>query len=213
MARGQQTLPYVLRPMSWEDLTQVTDIEREAFPSLWPRTSYQRELHNRQAEYSVIQHRDERILLPPMRRGRGLMDVLRRRRREPAPRQAQLLVGYVGLWYMAGEGHIVSIAVREGFRRQGIGGVLLIGAIEMALRREMEILTLEVRISNEPAIALYEKYGLRQVGLRKGYYSDNHEDAIIMSTDSLRSGALLASFHERIEKHEERYGDAERQYL
>jgi len=93
------------------------------------------------------------------------------------------------------------------------GELLLIGAIEMALRREMEILTLEVRISNEPAIALYEKYGLRQVGLRKGYYSDNHEDAIIMSTDSLRSGALLASFHERIEKHEERYGDAERQYL
>ncbi len=211
MARGQQTLPYVLRPMSWDDVTQVTDIEREAFPTLWPSTSYPREMRNHQAEYSVIQHRDERVLLPQPQ-GRGLMGLLRRRRHEPAL-EAQLLVGYAGLWYMAGEGHIVSIAVREGFRRMGIGELLLIGSVEMALRREMEVLTLEVRVSNAPAIALYEKWGLRQVGLRRGYYSDNREDALVMSTDSLRSDAFLTPFHEHIEQHEERYGDAERRYL
>lgn len=214
MARGQQTLPYAIRPMDWQDLDQVADIEREAFPTLWPGTSYRREMRNRAAEYVVCAHADERVLLAPAPPKRGLMDVLRRRKgRAPEPQERELLAGYMGLWYLAGEAHIVSIAVREESRGLGLGDLLLISAIEMAIRREMEVLTLEVRVSNEPAISLYEKYGFHKVGLRRGYYSDNHEDAHIMSTDSLRSEALLSEFKRLVDAHEERRGESGRRYL
>ena len=214
MARGQQILPFVIRPMDWKDLNQVADMEREAFPTLWPGTSYRREMRNRSAEYVVCAHADERILLPRQESKRSLLDVLRRRKgRLPEPEEYELLTGFLGLWYLAGEAHIVAIAVREGFRRRGLGELLLISAFEMALRREMEVLTLEVRVSNEPAIAMYEKYGFRQVNLRHRYYSDNHEDALVMSTDSLRAEAVVNGFRLLAGAHEEHYGEAVRRYL
>ncbi len=216
MARSQQTLPLLLRPMQWYDLDQVAAIERDAFPTLWPGTSYRREMRNRQAEYSICEHREEHLTLPPKRPRRSLMDWLRRRRQEPpleAPRTVPLLIGYVGLWYMAGEAHIVSIAVRETYRGQGVGELLMLGAVEMALRRGCEVLTLEVRVSNEAAQRLYEKYGFKNVGLRRRYYSDNGEDAYIMSTESLRSVEFESLFDEVRSGFEERYGSPERLYL
>ena len=216
MARSQQTLPLLLRPMQWYDLDQVASIERDAFPTLWPGTSYRREMRNRQAEYSICEHREEHQMLPPKLPRRSLMDWLRRRRQEPpleAPRTVPLLIGYVGLWYMAGEAHIVSIAVREAYRGQGAGELLMLGAVEMALRRGCEVLTLEVRVSNEAAQRLYEKYGFKNVGLRRRYYSDNGEDAYIMSTESLRSVEFESHFDEVRSGFEERYGSPERLYL
>ena len=214
MARGQRTLPYGLRPMTWDDVDQVGDIEREAFPTLWPGTSYRREMRNRQAEYSVCVHQDERVFLPARPPKRNLLDWLRRRRQEPQPgKEEPLLLGYVGQWYMAGEAHIVSIAVRESFRRQGIGELLIIGAMEMAMRRDAQVVTLEVRVSNDPAVALYEKYGFKQVGLRRRYYADNGEDAFIMSTGSLPDPEIAAAFDGMRERYAERYGDAPRDYL
>lgn len=216
MARSQQTLPLLLRPMQWYDLDQVAAIERDAFPTLWPGTSYRREMRNRQAEYSICEHREEHLTLPPKRPRRSLMDWLRRRRQEPpleAPRTVPLLIGYVGLWYMAGEAHIVSIAVREAYRGLGAGELLMLGAVEMALRRGCEVLTLEVRVSNEAAQRLYEKYGFKNVGLRRRYYSDNGEDAYIMSTESLRSVEFESLFDEVRSGFEERYGNPERLYL
>lgn len=202
--------------MQWYDLDQVAAIERDAFPTLWPGTSYRREMRNRQAEYSICEHREEHQTLPPKRPRRSLMDWLRRRRQEPpleAPRTVPLLIGYVGLWYMAGEAHIVSIAVREAYRGQGAGELLMLGAVEMALRRGCEVLTLEVRVSNEAAQRLYEKYGFKNVGLRRRYYSDNGEDAYIMSTESLRSLGFESLFDEVRSGFEERYGNPERLYL
>lgn len=202
--------------MQWYDLDQVAAIERDAFPTLWPGTSYRREMRNRQAEYSICEHREEHQTLPPKRPRRSLMDWLRRRRQEPpleAPRTVPLLIGYVGLWYMAGEAHIVSIAVREAYRGQGAGELLMLGAVEMALRRGCEVLTLEVRVSNEAAQRLYEKYGFKNVGLRRRYYSDNGEDAYIMSTESLRSLEFESLFDEVRSGFEERYGNPERLYL
>ena len=216
MARSQQTLPLLLRPMQWYDLDQVASIERDAFPTLWPGTSYRREMRNRQAEYSICEHREEHQMLPPKLPRRSLMDWLRRRRQEPpleAPRTVPLLIGYVGLWYMAGEAHIVSIAVREAYRGQGAGELLMLGAVEMALRRGCEVLTLEVRVSNEAAQRLYEKYGFKNAGLRRRYYSDNGEDAYIMSTESLRSVEFKSHFDEVRSGFEERYGSPERLYL
>lgn len=89
--------------------------------------------------------------------------------------------GYCGMWNIAGEGHITNIAVHPDVRRAGIGQKLLDRLIEFAQQNRLVFLTLEVRASNWPAISLYEKNGFSLCGRRKGYYSDNNEDALIMT--------------------------------
>ena len=81
------------------------------------------------------------------------------------------------------------------------------------MRREVQVVTLEVRISNAVAITLYEKYGFSVVGIRRGYYSDNVEDATIMTTDKLNSDEYHALLMERIASFSERYGETTREYL
>lgn len=89
-------------------------------------------------------------------------------------------VGYAGMWLVLDEGHITNIAVHPDFRRCGIGGSLMRALLEEAEKRGLAALTLEVRRSNDSARYLYEKYGFEDGGVRKGYYADNNEDAIIM---------------------------------
>ena len=93
------------------------------------------------------------------------------------------VLGYGGLWEIAGEGNITNIAVKEGFRGQKIGSRILSAMIAYAREHRFSFLTLEVRVSNEPAKRLYEKYGFRPVGLRRGYYPDNREDALLMTLE------------------------------
>ena len=90
------------------------------------------------------------------------------------------MVGYAGLWGIVDEGHITNVAVHPDFRRKGIGEALI--TVLLSHTRENGILshTLEVRASNEAAISLYSKFGFKPAGLRKNYYEDNGEDAIIM---------------------------------
>jgi [ribosomal protein S18]-alanine N-acetyltransferase len=90
------------------------------------------------------------------------------------------LIGYAGMWHVCDEGHITNIAVHPEFRGNGAGSMLMEGLISAANELSIGALTLEVRRSNESAIALYKKYGFENDGLRKAYYSDNNEDAIIM---------------------------------
>ena len=209
--RGQAVMPYALRPMGPHDIDQVAAMEREAFPTLWPATSYRRELKNKVAEYLVCVREGEFVTVAPPRR--GLLGLFGRRNQPRVPLQVPLLVGFVGLWYQAGEAHLVTIAVREVDRRKGLGELLLIGAIEMAVRRGQQVVTLEVRQSNASAQALYLKYGLKQTGVRKGYYADNHEDAVIMTTDALGAAEYDALFTGLRSAFEERYGEAAREYL
>jgi [ribosomal protein S18]-alanine N-acetyltransferase len=211
--RGQSVLPYALRPLEEGDLDQVAAMERESFPTLWPPTSYRRELKNRMAEYVVCARDDEFITVEPKPGKKGLLGLFGRRNKPQEPVQRQLLVGFVGIWYMAGEAHIVSIAVRETYRRKGLGELLLIGSIEMAMRRDCQVVTLEARVSNDSAIALYRKYGFNEVGLRRRYYSDNGEDAVIMTTDKLTSDEYEALFENRVDAFDERYGETAREYL
>jgi len=91
-------------------------------------------------------------------------------------------VGYAGMWQVLDEGHITNIAVHPEFRRSGVGSQLLNELLKEARRRGIKALTLEVRKSNEAAKSLYRKYGFEEGGLRKAYYADNNEDAIIMWT-------------------------------
>ena len=90
-------------------------------------------------------------------------------------------IGYAGFWNVSGEGGITNVAVHPDHRRQGIGSMLIEAMIKSAREKKLDLLTLEVRKSNIAAQSLYEKYGFVPIGARKRYYSDNDEDAIIMT--------------------------------
>jgi len=89
-------------------------------------------------------------------------------------------VGYAGMWHVCDEGHITNIAVHPEFRRSGIGSALMEALIAAAEERGLTALTLEVRKSNHGARSMYVKYGFEDGGMRKAYYADNNEDAVIM---------------------------------
>ena len=196
--------------MDWDDLDQVAAMEREAFPTLWPPTSYRRALKHHMAEYLVCVHEGEYVAVE--RKPRGLARLFRRNK-PASPVTRQLLLGFVGIWFMAGDAHIVAIAVREDRRRLGLGELLLIGAIELSMARGAQVVTLEARVSNEAAKALYAKYGFDEVGLRRGYYADNREDAVIMTTGKIASDEYKALFDRLRSGFEERRGTAVREYL
>ena len=95
------------------------------------------------------------------------------------------LVGYAGTWHILDEGHITTIAVKNFYQRNHIGEALIKAIIDDCYKDGVKYLTLEVRVSNIPAIKLYEKYGFQSLGTRKGYYQDNNEDALIMWTENI----------------------------
>ena len=90
------------------------------------------------------------------------------------------VAGYLISWLVADELHIGNIAVAPELRAKGIGAALLEFALEHARESGVALATLEVRMSNDPAISLYHKFGFLDVAIRKGYYSDNGEDALVM---------------------------------
>jgi len=92
---------------------------------------------------------------------------------------------------MVDEAHVTTFAVDPRWRRRGVGEQLLLALLDLAVTRRAREATLEVRLSNMPARRLYEKYGFKPVGIRPRYYSDNGEDALIMTTDALESPAVL----------------------
>jgi len=90
------------------------------------------------------------------------------------------VVGFAGMHHIAGEGHVTNIAVARQFRKRGIGDALLKYFLDIAKVKKMTGLTLEVRMGNASALGLYGKYGFKFEGIRKNYYADTKEDAIIM---------------------------------
>ena len=106
------------------------------------------------------------------------------------------IVGYGGMWLMVDEAHITTFAIDPAWRRQHIGERLLLEFVDVAILRRAREMTLEVRLSNLPARRLYEKFGFRPVGVRPRYYSDDHEDALIMTTLPLSDVEMA----ERIER-------------
>ncbi len=90
------------------------------------------------------------------------------------------VVGYVGVWSIVDEGHITNVAVSPDFRRRHIGMALIDTMLKVTTEAGIRSHTLEVRVSNMPAIGLYKTFGFTEAGLRTGYYEDNGEDAMIM---------------------------------
>lgn len=190
-----------IRPMAPDDITQIADIERESFSSMWPQTAYRRELQNKLARYYVIAEASP----SGDAAGGGFWTSLRRMVGGDGDHTGEHLLGFIGLWLMVGEAHIVTVAVRESYRRMGIGERLLLTAIEAANEFAQEVVTLEVRKSNEAAQLLYDKYGFQRVGLRVRYYTDNNEDAVIMTTPDLTDVAYRELLARLEAEHRARY--------
>ncbi len=187
-------LPVVIEPMRPEDIAQVLEIEKVSFSAPWSARAYDYELrYNDLAHYFVA-----RPQVPPpttrnARTARGWLDGLLRGGGSSRA-QWPSVVGYVGFWLMAGEAHISTIAVKPEFRGRAIGELILVAALERAAELGAHVATLEVRVSNLAAQELYLKYGFAKVGLRKGYYTDDNEDALIMTTPPLGSAEYQQKF-------------------
>jgi ribosomal-protein-alanine N-acetyltransferase len=203
-----------IRLMCQEDLPQVNQIDHEAFPTMWPPPNYQRELKNSLAHYIVVSDETKEYQPPapstaPRKGLSGLLARLRLRSNhsdsEPPPTR-EYIIGFAGIWLMAGEAHITNIAVRESYRRRGIGELLLISLIEMSLGLGAHLVTLEVRASNTTAQSLYAKYGFARVGLRRGYYTDNREDGVLMTLENITSIPVRNNLQQLKREHSRRWG-------
>jgi len=212
-------MSYIVRRMQDRDIPQAIEIDRECFPTQWPRPTYasfKQELRNRLARYIVVvkpteskltdQSRDRKSFWHRLLQLKHLFDHDRFFGEEVFPPK-EYIVGVAGFWVMVDEAHIITIAVRNAYRRQGIGERLLISIIEMAMELKADVVTLEVRTSNKQAQALYYKYGFRQVGIRRAYYTDNGEDALLMTTDSLTSLNFQSHFKQLKRAHRLRWGE------
>lgn len=214
---GDSALTYSVRPMSREDLPQVNEIDREAFPSQWPPPNYRHELQNQMAHYLVACDDSKTIEETEAKPDKGVSKLVSRigaffsRRRAAChePPDRKYIVGFAGIWVMADEAHVTNIAVRRQYLRQGLGELLLISTIDLAKQLKVNSMTLEVRVSNIAAQNLYRKYSFAQVGLRRGYYLDNREDGMLMSTESITSDAFQAHLQQLRENLARRWGQRE----
>jgi len=199
------------------DIPQVLEIDLDAFPSQWPHptiNSFHHELRNKLAHYLVIcRDRPAQQEPAPQAPARGgliyylkkLLDHGGFFGRGNASAQGDCLVGMAGIWMMVDEAHIVTIAVRNTHRQHGLGEWLLIAVIELATQLRAKYVTLEVRMSNTVAQTLYDKYGFGRAGVRKRYYSDNGEDALIMSTSDITLASYQSRFQQLKQEHAARW--------
>lgn len=211
-------MPYCVRLMHREDIPQVNLIDREAFPTQWPPPNYLHELENQLARYIVVCD-ETRTVEPPEPKPhseKGLYGLVSRvgqwfGHKAGSERPlvgTQYIVGFAGIWVMAEESHLTNIAVRQSYQRQGMGELLLISVIELSAELKADVVTLEVRVSNTPAQSLYRKYGFTKTGLRRGYYTDNREDALLMSSASISSASFQAQFQQLKQAHSGKWGIA-----
>ena len=222
-----ETMPYSIRPMLPEDSKDVAEIEMEAFPTTWPPTPFRKELNNRLARYLVAGiHSQEAtegehpIELIRYDNGSLLNRILQgvwprigfgtSRGNSQSIHLGSNVLGFLGMWFMADEAHITAIAVREPYQRRGIGELLLIACVELAILRNADVVTLEVRVSNTLAQDLYKKYGFEIVGTRKKYYTDDHEDAFIMTTGKIQATHYQRMFQQQVAAHSSRWGESKR---
>lgn len=210
---------YTVRPLKEQDIPQVSEIEREAFPPPWPATNFKRELRHNSLSHFFVVSRDDLTGLEISQEERSADSVTKSTGEKiksffgrlfgggnPRNVTGEKVLGFAGLWFMADEAHIANIAVRDEYRRRGVGELLLIAMIQLAIERKARFITLEVRASNQAAQALYRKYGLVEVGTRRGYYMDNKEDAVIMTADKITSPAYIESLRELKQAYAMRWG-------
>jgi [ribosomal protein S18]-alanine N-acetyltransferase len=138
------------RLMKEEDIDQILVIEHESFTLPWSREAFYNELTLNQFAVYVVIEVDDQI------------------------------VGYCGVWIIVDEAHITNIAILPEYRGKKLGGALMKRVMEIAKQQGAKTMTLEVRVSNEVAQSMYRKFGFQGGAIRKNYYTDNHEDALVM---------------------------------
>lgn len=153
-----------ISPMRQDDIPEVRRIEQDVFPTPWPGSAYQRELSQNRAAHYICLRRNGQ------------------------------LVGYGGLWAVGEESHVTTIGVAAEHQGQGLGGVLFAALVNRSYALRAHFVSLEVRPLNEPAIHLYERFGLKVIGRRRGYYTDNGEDALVMWSDLIHAPRFKRNF-------------------
>ncbi|MCG6796525.1 ribosomal protein S18-alanine N-acetyltransferase [Geobacillus sp. YHL] len=138
------------RPMTIHDIDEVVQVERASFTSPWSRESFYNELMYNRYAKYIVMVYNGRI------------------------------IGYGGMWLVIDEAHVTNVAVLPQFRGQKLGEALMRRLMDMARQHGAAMMTLEVRVSNHVAQSLYRKLGFRNGGIRKRYYPDNFEDALVM---------------------------------
>lgn len=150
------TARVVVDAMRMEDVAAVHEIERLSFRTPWPAYAFEQELRGNRLARYLVARAGDRV------------------------------VGFAGIWRMVDEAHVTTFSVHPEWRRQGIGRQLLFNLVELALTIGARRMTLEVRPSNEAARELYRAFGFEVVGRRHRYYTDDGEDALVMTTPELR---------------------------
>jgi len=153
-APGHPAVEADIRPLGEADLPEVAALEQETYPLPWSRECFRNELSRPYSHLVGLRERDSNNLL-----------------------------GYICYWILYNEMHVLNIAVRPGYRGQGLGRLLLDRALQAARRADVTLASLEVRVSNTVAISLYRSVGFRPVGVRPRYYSPESEDALLMQLD------------------------------
>ncbi|MFD2617736.1 ribosomal protein S18-alanine N-acetyltransferase [Terrilactibacillus laevilacticus] len=139
-----------IRPMNLNDIDDVLIVEHQAFATPWTRQAFENELTINQYATYFVAEHHQRS------------------------------IGYCGVWVIIDEAHITNLAVLPEYRGKKIGETLLRKVLLFAAMKRAKSVTLECRVSNHIAQNLYTKLGFKKGGIRKSYYSDNHEDAIVM---------------------------------
>lgn len=140
----------LIRPMEIEDLQRVVVLEKQLFTSAWSESDFLYEILHNDFSLNYVLE-DEGYI-----------------------------IGYIGVWIMYEQSEITTIGVETQYQGQGLGKEMMKTIIDIAIQHGCESMSLEVRVSNHKAIALYESLGFMSVGIRKDYYQDNHEDAYLM---------------------------------
>jgi ribosomal-protein-alanine N-acetyltransferase len=153
MMMNKEADPFQYRRMTIEDIPIIMEIEVASFSIPWKEEAFYNELLSNHFSYYLVATYEDRV------------------------------IGYCGVWIIIDEAHITNVAVHPNFRGQKVGESLLTQMMALSLSYGATKMTLEVRVSNIHAQKLYEKLGFVKKGLRKGYYTDNHEDAIVMWVD------------------------------
>jgi len=157
--------PLVVEPMRMADVPTVHEIERLSFSTPWPAHAFEQELTGNRMARYLVARAGEQV------------------------------VGFGGIWLMVDEAHITTFGVHPEWRRRGVGRQLLIALVELSEQMRASRMTLEVRAGNQAAQELYRRFGFIVAGRRARYYTDDGEDALIMTTPALagpRMRAILA---------------------
>ena len=139
-----------IRFMTVDDLDAVMEIEDQSFSIPWSRDAFLNEIEHNHLSTYLVAE------------------------------DGNMLAGYCGVWLVVDEAHITNVAVLPDYRGRGLGEALMRKIMSIAIEFGARVMTLEVRVSNTPAQHLYRKLGFQDGGIRKRYYSDNQEDALVM---------------------------------